>query len=309
MPLAPPYPVIYEELMAGHVIPFLGAGAPLYSRNPAKTPWYQKKGGKDAVDYLPTAGELAEYLATLTKLPVTEKGELTKMAQYYEAVVGSTPLRSRLRAIFSHEQPPTPLHDFLASVPEPLLIVTTNYDDLLERAFTAANKAYDVVVHVTDQEHVLWWAHGSQVPQQVLTDDLLVDVDKVAVIYKMHGAIDRRHNQLGQYVITEDDYIEFLTRMTRRSVIPTIFAEAFQSRPFLFLGYGLYDWNLRVILNRIQEFRGNPKFRSWAIETLSKPVEQKLWNARGVDVYDGLTLEQFLTELKKQGEPAAGGGQ
>lgn len=88
--------------------------------------------------------------------------------------------------------------------------------------------------------------------------------------------------------------------MTRRSVIPPIFAEPFQSRPFLFLGYGLYDWNLRVILNRIQDFRGHPKFRSWAIETRSKPVERKLWDARGVDVYDGLTLDKFLAELKKQ---------
>ena len=88
--------------------------------------------------------------------------------------------------------------------------------------------------------------------------------------------------------------------------LPAIFAEPFQTRPFLFLGYGLYDWNLRVILNRIQEFRGHPKFKSWAIETLSKPVERKLWEARGVDVYDGITPDEFLTELMKQG--AAGGG-
>ena len=87
--------------------------------------------------------------------------------------------------------------------------------------------------------------------------------------------------------------------MTRKSVIPPIFAEPFQTRPFLFLGYGLYDWNLRVILNRIQEFRGHPKFKSWAIETLSKPVERKLWEARGVDVYDGITPDEFLTESEK----------
>jgi hypothetical protein len=116
----------------------------------------------------------------------------------------------------------------------------------------------------------------------------------------MHGAIDRRKNCTGQYVITEDDYIEFLTRMTNSRVIPTIFAEPFQTRPFLFLGYGLYDWNLRVILNRIQEFRRHPKFRSWAIETLSKPLEKTLWEARGIKLYDGLTLAQFLAELQKQ---------
>jgi len=306
--LPPPYPEIHAELMAGRVIPFLGAGAPLYERNPTRTPWFQTKQGKETINYLPTGAELASYLASRTALPKGEKGELTKMAQYFEAVRGPTPLRTRLRDIFSHEQPPTPLHHFLAAVPAPLLIVTTNYDDLMERAFKAARKPHDVVIHVTDQEKVLWWEHDKTEPQITLADELLIKLEKVSVVYKMHGAIDRRLNEVGQYVITEDDYIEFITRMTRSSVIPTIFAEPFQTRPFLFLGYGLYDWNLRVILNRIQAFRGHPQFRSWAIETVSKPIEQKLWNMRGVDVYDGLTLEEFLTELKKQGGGNGGGG-
>lgn len=288
-------------MMDGEVIPFLGAGAPLYSRNPTVTSWFEKREGRDVYSHLPTAGELAAYLADRTQLPVGERGELTKMAQYFEAALGDIPLRKRLREIFSFRQNPTPMHEFLASTPKPLLIVTTNYDDLMERALEAKGKAYDVVVHITAYDKVLWWQHGSAEPEELLADDLDIDVHTTAVVYKMHGAIDRRPNQVGHYVITEDDYVEFLTRMTRRSVIPPIFAEPFQRRPFLFLGYGLYDWNLRVILNRIQEFRGHPKFKSWAIETLSKPVERKLWEARGVDVYDGLTLEQFLTKLRLEG--------
>ena len=305
--LPPPYPEIYEKLMAGKLIPFLGAGAPLYDRNPKQIPWFQKQLGKEVISYLPTAGELADYLAMRTQLPASERGELAKMAQYYEAVLGPDPLRERLRDIFSYAQTPTPLHQFLADAAAPLLIVTTNYDDLMERAYKERGKPYDVVVHMTDQEKVLWSDHNAQEPQEVLADDLLIDLDQVSVVYKMHGAIDRRQRRVGHYVITEDDYIEFLTRMTRRSVIPKIFAEPFQTRPFLFLGYGLYDWNLRVILNRIQDFRRYPKFRSWAIETLSKPVERKLWEARGVDVYDGLTLDQFLAELKKQQGEAGDG--
>lgn len=308
--LPPPYPEIYDKLMAGKLIPFLGAGAPLYARNPKQTPWFHRQQGKEIkemISYLPTAGELADYLADQTNLPDSEKGELTKMAQYFEASVGRPPLRERLREIFSYEQPPTPLHEFLADVPTPLLTITTNYDDLMERAYRQRGKPCDVVAHVTDQEKVLWWPYGKAEPREILADELLINLGEVSVVYKIHGAIDRRKNQIGHYVITEDDYVEFLTRMTRRSVIPTIFAEPFQKRPFLFLGYGLYDWNLRVILNRIQEFRGHPKFRSWAIETLSKPVERKLWDDRGVNVYDGLTLDQFLAELKKQGRDGTGG--
>lgn len=306
--LPPPYPAIHDEIMAGRVIPFLGAGAPLYARNPTTTPWMQRQKGQEVIGHLPTGAELAKYLASRAAVPAPERGELTKMAQYYETTLGPGPLRQRLREIFSYEQPPTPLHEFFADVPQPLLIVTTNYDDLMERAYRQRGKPCDVVVHLTDSEKVLWWPHGEATPVEMLADDLDIDLDMVSVVYKMHGAIDRRAKQTGHYVITEDDYIEFLTRMTRRSVVPTIFAEPFQTRPFLFLGYGLYDWNLRVILNRIQEFRGHPKFRSWAIETLSKPLEKALWNARGVTVYDGLTLDAFLTELKQHGQGDDGTG-
>src|SRR5215213_2524900 len=100
MSLSPPYPEIYDELMAGRVIPFLGAGVPLYARNPGQTPWMQRKGGKEVISYLPTARELADYLADRTRLPDSEKGELTKIAQYFEAVRGPQPLRQRLDAIF-----------------------------------------------------------------------------------------------------------------------------------------------------------------------------------------------------------------
>ncbi|HTG61075.1 MAG TPA: hypothetical protein VMG63_16895, partial [Terriglobia bacterium] len=57
--LPPPYPEIYEKLMTGKLIPFLGAGAPLYDRNPQHTPWFQRQQGKEVISYLPTAGELA----------------------------------------------------------------------------------------------------------------------------------------------------------------------------------------------------------------------------------------------------------
>ncbi|HTS65449.1 MAG TPA: SIR2 family protein [Candidatus Acidoferrales bacterium] len=288
--------------MRGELIPFLGAGAPLYDRDPNATKWLQKSDGKEIVAHLPTGSELAAYLAKRTELPEVEK-ELTKIAQYYEAVLGPDPLRSKLRDIFSCEHPPTPLHEFLASVPAPLLIVTTNYDDLMERACRKSGKRCDVVVHMTDEPKVLWWPDGTGEPQKLAAGDLWIDLDKVSVIYKMHGAIDRRADEVGHYVITEDDYINFLTRMTQQTVIPSIFAEPFQKRPFLFLGYGLDDWNLRVILNRIQDFRRHPKFRSFAIETRWRPVDRKLWEARGIDVYDGLKLEEFLTELKKRGEP------
>jgi len=300
--LEPPYGAIRKAFQTGKVIPFLGAGASFGSRVPGQTPW---QGAKQ--DYLPTAGELAKCLADEANFPSNESSiELTKVAQYYSAVVGRTPLDDRLAEIFSFMQAPGPIHEYLAeaAAAAPLLIVTTNYDDLIERAFTAAGRPFDTVIHLATGGEVQWTPHG-QPPQALLSKALDIDLTKVSVIYKIHGAIDRSPAQQGQYVITEDDYIDFLTRMTKNTAIPNVFADPFQKRPFLFLGYGLYDWNLRVVLNRIdKELRRPGDIRSWAIETQSKTLEKTLWGHRNVTVFDGLTLDAFVQKLRA---PAGGG--
>ena len=124
-----------------------------------------------------------------------------------------------------------------------------------------------------------------------------IDLGRVTVIYKMHGAVDRREPKRDQYVITEDDYIDFLTRMTKKKVIPAIFAELFQTRHFLFLGYSLRDWNLRVVLNRIQKDLRWPKaIKSWAVQHKPSLLEQRFWQERGVEVYD-MNIEEFVNQL------------
>jgi hypothetical protein len=294
--LEPPYGAIRKAFQTGKVIPFLGAGASFGSRNPGQVPWQT-----NAQAYLPTASELAKHLAAEANFPAHESQELTKVAQYYSTIVGRGPLQELLWDIFAFEQPPGAIHQYLAESAKtaPLLIVTTNYDDLIERAFTAAGVPFDTVVHlVTSQTgEILWLPHGGQA-QELLSKDLDIHLAKVSVIYKIHGAIERSPDKSGHYVITEDDYIDFLSRMAKNAAVPNIFAEPFQKRPFLFLGYGLYDWNLRVVLNRIDRRRPEDNIGSWAIETMSKPLEKTLWGKRNVTVFDGLTLDDFVAKLR-----------
>lgn len=248
--LPPPYPLIRDGLFHGRVIPFLGSGASLGGRE-SDAAWV-----KDLAKYLPTAGELAGHLAQMTGFPQDEPPDLTKVAQYYSVVGGRDTLQRELHSIFSCDYPLTALHTFLADISSPLLIVTTNYDDRIERAFDAQGREYDLVIHTTDPnvgDQLLWRKHGTHEPSRVNANKLDIDLQAVTVIYKMHGTVDRRQPTRDQYVITEDDCIGFLARMTKNKAIPAIFAEPFQTRAFLFLGYGLYDWNLRVVLNRIEK--------------------------------------------------------
>lgn len=299
--LVPPYTMILNELNAGEVIPFLGAGASLGGRL-ADATWT-----KAAQSFLPTAGELAGYLADTTEFPADESRDLTKVAQYYSVVGGRGALKKELHKIFNCDYQITSLHTFLASVRAPLLIVTTNYDDLIERALDEENRKlganarpYDVVIHTTEVDsgdYLLWWPYGAKEPLERKPNRLDIELGGRTVIYKMHGGIDRGKPSRDQYVITEDDYIDFLARMTKNKAIPAIFAEPFQTRHFLFLGYGLNDWNLRVVLNRIEkDLHRRKDIKSWAIKYETKPLERRFWQDRGVEVYDQL-LDEFILKL------------
>jgi SIR2-like protein len=296
--LVPPYGLIREVLCSGRVIPFVGSGASLGGRQ-IDSAWM-----KGRVEYLPTAVELASHLAKMIAFPDDELPDLSKVAQYYDVVGGRQQLEQELHRIFNGDYPITSLHTFLAGVSissSPLLIVTTNYDDLIERALNSKGCVYDVVTHTTNPDmgdRLLWLEHGADDPREVNANKLDIDLEKVTVVYKMHGTVDRRKSTRGQYVITENDYIDFLTRMTKNKAIPSIFAEPFQTRPFLFLGYGLYDWNLRVVLNRIEkDLRRRKGIKSWAIQHRPKALEQRFWQERGVEVYN-MTIEDFITQIE-----------
>jgi hypothetical protein len=121
---------------------------------------------------LPSAAELGRYLARRVNFPEDEAShELGKVADYFRIAAGRSRLRRRLRDIFGREYPYGPLHELLARVPAPLLSVTTNYDDLLERALRAAGRPFDLVIHPTDREDwaasVLHRRHGYSEPEFV----------------------------------------------------------------------------------------------------------------------------------------------
>ena len=143
---------VADAIAAGEVVPFLGAGANLCDR-PAEAPW-------DPESFAPSARELALTLAKQSRYPnLDELGDparppLQWVSQYFDAVLGDKPLYKKLREVFEARYPPSSLHRLLARLPallrergaeEQLLVLTTNYDDLVERALDDAKEAFDVV--------------------------------------------------------------------------------------------------------------------------------------------------------------------
>ena len=329
--LEPPYGAIARALKKGRVVPFLGAGvsrsAPLVTQAEpdAAQPPTPPRG-------LPSGAELSRYLAELANFPAdaaADLDDLAKVASYFVETSGRRSLREILHERFNQDYTPHKIHHYLASIEKPLLIVTTNYDDLTERAFKAANRPFDLVVHPTDRADmagaVLWWKHGETEPIAEAPNVLPMTerLRSTTVIYKMHGTVVRswyrgeaapdldededQPYRNDSYVITEEDYIDFLHRMTIQAAIPTQFMAYFSMRQFLFLGYGLRDWNLRVVLKnlnavlKIQEANNRTDDAdepSWAIQYRPSRLEKKLWERRGVDIYN-MDIDHFVERLLK----------
>jgi len=274
----------------GLVVPFLGAGATLCDRPP--------EAGWEPGRYLPNGGELARLLSERSRYPDPADGNLLRISQYVDAMLGAGRLYGYLRTVFNLDYPPNSLHRFLASLPPFLrecglpqqLIVTTNYDDLLERAFAAAGEPYDVVWYEAKKGSLRGRLlhrppSGEPVPIELPNKYTELSLDERPVVLKLHGAVDRTDPKRDSYVITEDNYIEYLSVGDIGPQIPMTLRERMADSHFLFLGFNMRDWNLRVMLNRIWGEQ-QLDLKSWAVQPApddagAYEIEQTLWRHRG----------------------------
>ena len=289
----------------GRVVPLLGAGVNLCGR-PAGGPW--ERGNR----YLPSGGELADHLADSFDYPEAAH-DLVRVSQYVSVVLGDAPLYDELHDVFAAEYEPTPLHRFLASLPEIVrrqaqpppdahqLIVTTNYDDALERAFDDADEEYDLLAYIADGESRGKFLHRAPGQEPVVIERpneyRALSLDRRTVILKVHGAVDRGDRDRDSYVITEDNYIDYLTRTDISSLVPATLAAKLRQSHILFLGYSMRDWNLRAIFHRMWQERKRG-YKSWAIQLDPEPIEQAFWQKRGVDILN-VRLEDYVAELER----------
>jgi SIR2-like domain len=301
------YDLVAEEIaLRSKVIPVFGAGVNLVGRPPGFA-W--SPGG----EHLPDGGELAQYLAAHFRYPGADAADLMRVAQYALTARGDGPLYDELHRLFQAEYPPGPLHRFLATLPPFLraqrlphqLIVTTNYDYALERAFADVDEEVDLVVYSTgsDGRARIW--HVPPESQPVLIDSPNnyddVSTDVRTVILKIHGSVDRRREadrEFESFVITEDDYIDYLALTEPLSLFPVRIAAVLKTSHLLFLGYGLRDWNLRVLLRRLWRDQRR-HYNSWAVQLRPDPIELRFWGKRGLEILDA-DLAVYVEELRRR---------
>ena len=149
---------------------------------------------------------------------------------------------------------PGSVHNILAALPF-RYVLTTNFDTLMELAFENAFKEPHVSVYE---------AHGDN-------QDLPIPTIEAPLVYKLHGSL----NNPVAMVLTEDDVVEFIScLMLQDPPLPSSIKAAFQNNSILFVGYGLKDWNVRVMMRAIRGRRGRDSVKSFAIQ--KRPLDPGL---------------------------------
>jgi SIR2-like domain len=294
--------VVARRLGEGKVIPFLGAGANLCGR-PRGGSW--REGG-----YLPSGQELAAHLAETYAYPGPDDSDLLRVAQYVDLTAGDAALFDELHEIFGGAYLPNALHRLLAELPGRMraqrqevcgqLVITTNYDDAVEHAFRDAGEELDVVYYAASPNEAGRFVHvrpdGEHVEIPGHTDYRAFALEHRSILFKIHGAVDRSDFEGDSYVITEDHYIDYLARESIARLIPTYLMARMRTSHFLFLGYGMRDWNLRVILRSIWAEQSR-QFASWAIQRDSTEIDRRFWERHRVEILDR-SLEDWVEAMR-----------
>ncbi len=281
---------VVKALVSGRVVPVLGLD-----------------GGAD----------LAEQLATVFGYPTGRPTDLARVSQYVATMNGSGPLYDELHRRFQEAAEPQAVHRFLAALPPVLrehgashqLIISTRYDLALERAFEDAGEEVDVVSYVaTGPYRGKFWhrAPGEEprpidVPNTYATE---LSLERRTVLLKLHGAVDPFPERAWEsFVITEDDYIDYLGRSDVVSSVPVALAAHLRRSHFLFIGYEMVDWNLRLVMHRVWGDRPLA-YRSWALDPEPSALEQAFWRRFEVDVLD-VDPDEYVGLLERRLEGVA----
>src|SRR5262249_48213957 len=130
---------------------------------------------------------------------------------------------------------PSEIHHALAQLPFPL-IISTCHDRLMTRALEHAGKAPFV------------YRYNFKGDRRGNPDFLVPGSERTPVVYHLFGSCDDPNS----LVLSENDLLEFLIAViAETSPIPNCLLRVLRSKEgvdFLFVGFGIRHWYLRVLL-------------------------------------------------------------
>ena len=240
------------------------------------------------------ADDLGHRLSDTFDVPGNAQGPLGRVTQYVAAMQGVGPLHDELHTLCAVGGATGPTHRLLAQLPALLrersapyqLIVTTAFDDGVERAFAEAGEELDVVTYLAagpQRGRFVHVAPGVE-PRTVDVPNAYtgLSLEERTVLLRLRGLADPNPERAWEsLVVTEDDHIDYPGPGELELAIPVTLTARLRRSHLLFLGYDLADWNLRLVVSRLRGERAAP-YASWAIRAVPSALELAFW--RRLDV-------------------------
>jgi SIR2-like domain len=233
--------LVADAVRQGRCILFLGAG--VHAPPPDGSSFEYPDERRPPIGPALSRG-LAMNCNLARRFPQEDPSNLQRVALFYEIARSRQQLVDAVTDAVQSGKSPSPMLRTLAELRFPL-VITTNYDRLFENALAAAGKQPRVSVYT---------------PMLEATTDYRDPTVESPIVFKIHGDIARPET----IVITDEDYIQFILRMSNKDPydpIPLTLKYYLTGWTTLFVGYSLLDYNLRLLFKTLR----------WKIDSASVP--------------------------------------
>jgi SIR2-like domain len=211
--------------------------------------------------------------------------QLQRISLDYEIEEGRSALEAEVRTAVQSGKEPSPIVRALARMNFPI-IVTTNYDRLIESALQQEGKTPEVRIY-KPRERI--GNFSTEVPES----------PRKPWLYKIHGDV----GEPGSLVITDEDYINFVINMSRsdKRPVPDALAYLFVRRPTLFVGFSLLDYNLRLLFRTLRIGWDEAEIpRMYSVDYRPDPLIKSVWeNRAGYIRFIAQDVWKFVPELHR----------
>lgn len=280
---------IAERVRSGEMALFLGSGIT-----------HNAKNNKEIVDDLALKIGYENF-----------SGSLSSIAEYYKLRpdFGTSALLSSLNRKLESHHYSVSFYKVLASLEQPIIIISAAYDRLLEQEFLSKGKPFVEIYSIIkkyenyDIGHTVVRYSDKEAQSNIYLEEEISCLDfleaNYSIIYKICGVCDNSnvkydYLQHTSLTITENDYFKFARYIEQ--VIPSYLIKHLLLRGLLFVGFRPRNWEERLLANALLKRRRLADRPYYIMDEAPEPLEKVYWEQNNIKPYN-INLSDFEEAL------------